>query len=299
MAIAMSGTTSGQQLIAPGAKVEKISGGHRFVEGPVWFGDASVTGGGYLLFSDIPASTIHRWDAGAGTSVFRTPSGQSNGNSTDRQGRLITAEHQTRRVTRTETDGTLTVLAERFEGKRLNSPNDLVTHSGGAIYFTDPPYGVKPADRELDHCSVYRLSADGTLTRLTSELDHPNGLCFSPDEKRLYVADSGKPKAVRVFDVTGEGLLVNGRVFAGGDQPLPGSPDGIRCDEHGNLWVTCGDGVRVYSPDGLLLHTVALPEAPANCTFGGPDRKTLFMTARTSVYRITTLVAGASPGGAR
>jgi gluconolactonase len=277
-------------LVAAGTKVEKLAGGLRFTEGPVW---VPSDGGGFLVFSDIPADELKKWSPrDRSLTTFRTPSHQANGNTLDRDGRQVTCEHQSRRVTRTEPDGTVTTLVESFQGKRLNSPNDVVVKSDGTIWFTDPPYGLpRDAKRELDKNYVFRFDPKTQeLTAVADDFDMPNGLCFSPDEAKLYIADSGKPHHVRVFDVGNDGKLANGRVFCVIE---PGVPDGMRCDERGNLWSTAGDGVHVFSPDGKLLLKIAIPETPANLCFGGEDGKTLFITARTSLYSIRVSVHGA------
>ncbi len=266
-------------------EVELVAGGFVFTEGPVWLPE------GVLLFSDIPAGKIYRADK----TVFREPSGQSNGLTLDTQGRLLAAEHQTRRVTRTEKDGTVTVLAERFEGKRLNSPNDLVVRSDGTVFFTDPPYGLPrglqdPA-AELAFSGVYAIAPDGTLKALVKDFNRPNGLAFSPGEEILYVADTAEGH-LRAFDVAGDGALSASRVLC----ELPG-PDGMKVDTQGNVWSTAGDGVRVIAPDGALLATVKFPAQPANCAFGGEDAKTLYATARQAVYKVRLSIPGIKPGG--
>jgi sugar lactone lactonase YvrE len=266
-------------------EVELVADGFMFTEGPVWVDDS-----GTLLFSDIPADTIYDQDK----AVFRKPSGQSNGLTLDREDRLIACEHQNRRVTRTEKNGEITVLADKYEGKRLNSPNDVVVRSDGIIFFTDPPYGLKGGlegpDAELDFSGVYRIDADGTLTLLMKDFIKPNGLALSPGEKVLYIADT-EGKHIRAFDVTAEGKLENGRIFC-----ELGSPDGMKMDVKGNVWATASDGVRVYSPQGDLLETIVCPQMPANCAFGGSDSRTLFITARTGLYKIQTVNAGIRPG---
>lgn len=252
--------------------VELVSEGYGFTEGPVW-----MPGEG-ILFSDIPADTIYRGDK----TVYRNPSGQSNGLALDRQGRLITCEHGTRRVARTEKDGSTSVLAGSYQGKKLNSPNDLVIRSDGAIFFTDPPYGIEEGQAELGFSGVYLIDPRGGLTLLFDEFKRPNGLALSPDEKTLYLGDSGAG-IIHVFDVAGDGTLSNGRLFA----KCPG-PDGMKIDEQGRLWTTAGDGVRVYAPNGSLLETIAFPEKPANCGFGGEDGAVLYVTARQGLYRVPT-----------
>lgn len=277
------------------AAIERIATGFRWAEGPVWFGDA-----GCLIFSDIPNNRLMRWQERDGhLSVFRQPSHYTNGNTRDRQGRLLSCEHDTRRVTRTELDGTMTVLIDRFDGKPLNAPNDIVVRGDGSIWFTDPGYGIDgpyeghAARAELPR-NVYRLDpATGHASVVASDFVRPNGLGFSPDERRLYVVDTGishgGPSHIRVFDVMGDRLL-NGRVFA--DDFAPGMSDGLRCDVDGNVWCSMGwgdpneDGVRCYAPDGDLIGKVHLPEGCANLCFGGPKRDRLFMCASTSVYAL-------------
>jgi gluconolactonase len=288
-------------IVAPGAKVEKIAHGFRFTEGPVW--DRR----GWLLFSDIPADTIYRWTPGprarrgrmglpaslvGSLRVDRRPSGNSNGLAIDALGRLIACEHA-RRVSRTEADGTITPLADRFAGKRLNSPNDLVVKSDGSIYFTDPPYGISnPKDRELEFSGVYRIASDGKLSVVETGMPFPNGLAFSPDEAKLYVVDS-EANQIRVFDVLPDGSLGKSRLFA--EVKLAGShegPDGIKVDALGNVYCAGPDGVWVLAPDGRLLGKIPTPEVPSNLAFGGDDRSTLYVTARTGLYRIGLKTSG-------
>jgi gluconolactonase len=283
------------------AAIERIATGFRWAEGPVYFRD-----GGYLLFSDIPNNRIMRWlEEDGHLSVFRAPSNYSNGNTRDREGRLITCEHDARRVTRTELDGRITVLIDRFEGKRLNAPNDVVATSDGAVWFTDPGYGIDgpyeghKADAELPR-NVYRLDPKGPATVVAGDFVRPNGLCFSPDERLLYVVDSGishgGPAHIRMFDVDGPRLR-NGRVFAG--DFAPGMTDGLRTDVDGNVWCSMGwsdpneDGVRCYAPNGDLIGKVHLPEACANLCFGGRKRDRLLMCASTSVYALYVNAQGA------
>ena len=278
-----------KQLVSADAKVEKLAGGMQFIEGPVWMREDGD--GGYLVFSDIPASELKRWDAKNGLQTFRTDTHQTNGNTRDREGRIISCQHEARRVTRSEKDGSVTVLADKFEGKKFNSPNDPVVKSDGTIWFTDPTYGLpKGESLEIDGRYVYRLDPETKqVTKVAEGFDQPNGLTFSPDEKKLYVADSGKPHHIRAFDVKPDGTLTGG-------EPLcvigKGAPDGIRCDEHGNIWSSAGDGVHVFAADGKLIGKVPVPETPANLCFGGEDGKTLFMTARTSLYTVKTNVRG-------
>jgi gluconolactonase len=283
------------KIIAPGAQVEKIAQGFRYLEGPAW--DAR----GWLLFSDIPADIIYKWVPGArarrgsvrlpaslvgSLQVFRRPSGHSNGLALDRQNRLIACEHD-RRISRTEADGTIVTLADRFENKRLNSPNDLVVKRDGSIYFTDPPYGIaNDKDRELPFSGIFRITVDGKLSLLEKGVPFPNGLAFSPDETRLYVVDS-EANQIHVFDVAADGSLGKSRLFA--EVKLAGSrdgPDGIKVDSRGNVFSAGPDGVWVFAPDGQLLGKISTPETPANLTFGGIDRSTLYITARTGLYRI-------------
>lgn len=267
-------------------KVEKIGSGYQFTEGPVW------APWGSLLFSDIPANRIYEVKGEA--RVYRAPSGQSNGLTFDQQGRLLACEHLTRRVTRTEKDGSLTVLAERYEGKRLNSPNDAVVKSDGSIYFTDPPYGVAGDKRELNFQGVYRITPNGKLELLVKDFDMPNGLCFSPDEKRLYIADSSNLRHIRVFDVAADGALANGRVFA--KLAEGGVPDGMKVDVTGNLYSSGPGGVWVFDASGKHLETIGCPEVPANLCWGDEDGKGLYITARTGVYKVRLDTRGVLPG---
>jgi gluconolactonase len=273
-----------KSLIEPGDP-EQVATGFQFTEGPVWRPDGS------LLFSDIPASRIYRWTPETGAQVWREPTGNSNGLTLDRQGRLIACEHSGRRVSRTEADGTVVAVAEQYGGKRLNSPNDVVVKSDGTIYFTDPPYGIKPEEREQPCNGVYRILPDGTLALVVDDFDRPNGLAFSPDESILYIGDSPR-RHVRAFDVRPDGTLANSRILADMDHPQPGSPDGMKLDEAGHLYVTGATGVWVFEPDGTCLGVIVTPERPANCAWGDADRKSLYITARTSLYRIRVKVAG-------
>lgn len=284
------------------AAVERLATGFRWSEGPVWFGD-----GRFLLWSDIPNNRIMKWEEETGAvSVFRRPSGNANGNTRDRQGRLVSCEHDTRRVTRTEHDGTLAVVLDSFEGKPLNSPNDVVVKSDGSIWFSDPPFGIlghyegHPAAPELP-TSVYRVDGrTGAATVVAGDVNRPNGLCFSPDESRLYVVESGvTPRAIRVFDVVDGGArLAGGRAFVNAG---PGVPDGLRCDTEGNLWCGWGggegeDGVAVFAPDATLIGRILLPERCANLCFGGVKRNRLFMAASQSLYALYVNVQGAAGG---
>ncbi|UJW77336.1 SMP-30/gluconolactonase/LRE family protein [Rhizobium sp. SL42] len=287
-----------RSLVISSADLEELHSGCRWAEGPVWFDD-----GGYLLFSDIPNQRMLRYVEGGGISVFRSPSNFTNGNTRDRQGRLVSCEHGLRRVTRTEVDGTITVLADSFGDKRLNSPNDVVVRSDGSVWFTDPTYGILSdyegykAEPEQKTRNVYRLEPDtGALEVMIDDFLQPNGLAFSPDESLLYVADSGAshlegaPRHIRVFDVVGGRRLANGRVFAEIDN---GIPDGIRLDMAGNLWSSAADGVHCFAPDGTLLGKILVPQTVANLTFGGRNRNRLFITATKSLYSIYVTTTGA------
>lgn len=284
------------------AAVERLATGFRWAEGPVWFGD-----GRYLLCSDIPNDRILRWDEATGAvGVFRQPSNNANGNTRDRQGRLVTCEHRGRRVTRTEYDGAVTVILDRFDGKRLNSPNDVVVKSDDSIWFTDPPFGIL-GDYEGDRAApelptnVYRVDAKtGRASVMADDINGPNGLCFSPDEARLYVVESrAVPRRIRVFDVVDGGeKLANGRNFASAGE---GTPDGFRCDVHGNLWCGWGmtpalNGVVVFAPDGVMIGQIALPERCANLCFGGRKCNRLFMAASQSIYAVYVNTNGAYGG---
>jgi len=286
------------------AALERLYTGARWAEGPVWIGD-----GHYLLFSDIPNNRILRWLEDTGeVSVFRSPSNNANGNHRDKQGRLLTCEHDTRRLTRTEYDGTITVLMDQFQGKKLNAPNDLAVHSDGAIWFTDPGYGIMSnyeghkATFELP-ANVYRLDPKtGEATVVVSDMDKPNGICFSPDQKLLYIVDTGIPKNVadprpiRVYEVVDGVRLKNGRMFA---NMSPGLSDGIRCDVDGNVWSAAGwagegfNGVHVFAPDGKLIGKIHLPETCANLCFGGTKKNRLFMAASQSLYAVYVDTEGA------
>lgn len=276
-----------RRLIASGDP-EKIAGGFIFTEGPVWHPE------GYLLFSDIEGARIYRYDPNAQAekvSVWRENSGNANGNTLDRQGRLVTCEHGNRRVSRTEQDGTVVALAASYQGKRLNSPNDVIVKSDGTIYFSDPPYGIQPEQREQPCNGLYRITPAGQLELLVDDFERPNGLAFSPDEQILYVDDSPR-RHVRAFDVQPDGSLSNSRIFADMDHPQPGSPDGMKLDVEGNLYVAGATGVWVFTAEGEHLGVITTPERPANCAWGDADRQTLYVTARTSLFRIRTHVPG-------
>jgi gluconolactonase len=291
-------------LVAPDAAIERIAGGLIFTEGPVWRT-------GHLLFSDIPNKRIVRWRRlPEGPELTTYATGMSNGLTLDRQGRVLAAEHDGRRVTRVADDGTRTVLAEQYLGKRLNSPNDIVVKSDGAVYFTDPPYGVRPAPpgtvrpagwwtqpipgKEQASNGVYRLTPDGTLRLVADDFALPNGLAFSPDESVLYIDDSAH-KHIRAFDVAPDGSLTRGRILLDMKSDDPGVPDGLKVDVRGNVFCTGPGGVWVCRPDGALLGRIVLPELPANLAWG-EDGSVLFLTARTSVYRLATKTRGTLPG---
>lgn len=286
----MSAMSDMSNIIAKDAAVEAIGSGFYFTEGPVW--DAEF---GCLHFSDIPRNTIHQWRPGSGMSVFRSPSGKSNGLTRDREGRLIVCEHAGRRVSRIEKDGNATTIASHYQGRRLNSPNDVVVKSDGAIYFTDPPYGLNPTFGvaelpELDFAGVYRVPPGGGECAVVAADCTPNGLAFSPDERRLYVADT-EENLVRLYDVDPDGSLSGGRVFARmSGSPL--APDGIKVDRAGHVFVTGAGGVWIYEPGGTRLGIIPVPELPANLAWGGSDWSTLYITARTSVYRVRTTTKG-------
>lgn len=280
--------TEFKKIIAPDAQLTKLAGDMKFTEGPVWL----AQDGGYLVFSDIPANELKQWTAKTGLATFRQPSQNANGNTLDRTGKLVSCEHSGRRVSVQENDGTVRTLVDRFDGKKFSSPNDAVVKSDGTVWFTDPPYGLPKGEmKEQAGNYVFRFEPKTkTCTLAAKEFDMPNGLCFSPDEKKLYVADSGKPRHIRVFDVQPDGTLTGGAVFC---QIDTGGPDGIRCDASGRIFSSAGDGVHIFSPDGKLIGKIPVPEAPANLCFGGPDGRTLFITARTSLYSIPLLVKGA------
>ncbi len=285
-------------LVHPISTLDVIAEGFIWTEGPVWFGDHDC-----LLFSDIPSQRIMRWSEATGLSVFRSGSRFNNGNTRDRQGRLVGCRHGARDVVRSEPDGSLTVLADNFQGNRLNSPNDVVVSSDGTVWFTDPTYGIISnfegcrSDPEQSARNVFRLSVDGDLSAVVSDFVQPNGLCFSPDEKTLYIAESGSshdtsvPSVIRQFAVEGDSLRDIG-VFAEIDRGLP---DGMRCDVMGNLWSSAADGVHCYDQEGVLLGKILVPQVVSNLCFGGRDGHRMFITATTCVYRVFVDVRGAEP----
>jgi len=284
------------------AGVERLATGMRWCEGPVWFGD-----GRFLLWSDIPNNRIMRWEEETGrVSVFRKPSNNANGNTRDRQGRLVTCEHDARRVTRTEYDGSITVLMDKFDGKPLNSPNDVVVKSDDSVWFTDPPFGILGnyeghVDKQELPTNVYRLDKTGRASVVAGDINGPNGLCFSPDEKKMYIVESRTvPRVIRVYDVVDDGTkLANQRAFVTCE--VGETPDGFRCDVDGNLWCGWGmgpghDGVVIFNPEGKRIGKIVLPERSANLCFGGVKRNRLFMAASHSVYSLYVNTQGA-PGG--
>lgn len=285
-----------EEIVAPNTKVEKIAGGFEFTEGPVWHPD------GFLLFSDIPANTIYQWrplaergtaSTGEEISVFRQPSGKANGNALDILGRLVTAEHENRRLSLTKKDGQVVTLASHYQEKRLNSPNDMVVKSDGSIYFSDPPFGIKPEQEELGFYGVYHLTPDGTLTLLVDDFVRPNGIALSPDETKLYVNDSQEGH-IRVFDVRPDGTLDNGKLFAKLKPPgKDGAADGMEVDVEGNVYSTAPGGIWIFSPNGELLGIIEIPEPPANLTWGDSDGRTLYITAKSGLYRIRLALSGA------
>jgi gluconolactonase len=273
--------------------MQRLHTGCRWTEGPAYF-----AAGRYLVFSDIPNDRMLRWDETTGAvGVFRQPARYANGHTVDRRGRLLSCEQGTRRVTRTEVDGSITVLADRYDAKRLNSPNDLVEHSDGSIWFTDPSYGIDSdyeghrADSEIGGCHVYRVDpATALVRRVAGDFDRPNGLAFAPDERQLYIADTRR-KHIRRFDVSEGGALAGGEVFATCDA---GSFDGIRLDDRGRVWAAAHDGLHCFDPDGTLIGKLRVPEVVSNLTFGGPKRNELFITASSSLYSIRVNFNGAT-----
>ena len=281
-----------ENVVGPSVSFELLATGCIFTEGPLWHAREK-----YLLFSDMPGDHLRRWSERDGVTTFRKPCNKSNGLAWDLQGRLLTCEHASSRLTRTETDGKITVLASHYEGKELNSPNDLAVKSDGAIYFSDPSYGRKehfglPRDPELSFRGVYRLTPDGkTLTLLADDFGQPNGVCFALDEKTLFVNDTDK-QHIRAFDVNADGTLTNNRVWANTVGEGAGAPDGMKIDSSGNVY-SCGPGgIHVFAPDATCLGVIKVPEYTANFCWGDDDLKSLFITASTSVYRIRVAVSG-------
>jgi gluconolactonase len=285
-------------LVNGNARVEKLFTGCLWAEGPAWF-----AAGRYLVWSDIPNDRMLRFDETDGSvSVFRQPAGNSNGNTVDRQGRLVSCEHGNRRVSRTEFDGTITTIADRWQGKRFNSPNDAVVKSDGSIWFTDPAYGIdtdyegNKSESEIGACHVYRVDPQsGKVEAVITDMVRPNGIAFSPDEKKLYVVDTGRthgahnPAHMRVFNVGAKGKLSGGKVFA---DCTAGLFDGFRLDVDGRIWTSAADGIHCYDPDGTLIGKVLVPEVTANCAFGGAKFNVLYICGTTSLYRIRLMVNG-------
>jgi gluconolactonase len=275
------------------ARLEHLYEGCRWAEGPAYFPAHRA-----LVWSDIPNDRMLRYDEATGeVGVFRSPAGYTNGHTVDGQGRLVSCEHGNRRVTRTEHDGSITVLADAYEGKRLNSPNDVVVRSDGAVYFSDPAYGIESdyeghkGEMEQSGCFVFRVDpVTGALAVVADDMDRPNGLAFSLDERLLYVSDTGSPKNMRVFDVADDGSLAGGREFA---KCTVGSFDGFRLDDSGRIWTSAGDGVHCYDPGGTLLGKVLVAESVANVAWGWPKRNRLYICATTSLYAVLLAVNGA------
>ncbi len=266
--------------------VETVQSGFQYIEGPLWMPGTGI------IFSDIPADSIFRVDK----TVFRKPSHQSNGLTLDPQGRLVIAENKNRRVVRIEADGSTTVLADHFQGKRFNSPNDVIVRSDGSLYFTDPPYGLegglKGPQAELDFAGVFLVTPKGEVNALARDFSMPNGLALSPNEKTLYVSDSER-HVIRAFDVATDGSLANGRDFF--NQTDLKIPDGLKVDRDGRVWAT-GSAIWAIAPSGELLQKIDIPEEPSNCAFGDADYKSLYVTAVHGLYKVRTTVAGIAPG---
>jgi gluconolactonase len=279
-------------VVGKSVAIEKVATGFLFTEGPLWH---SIDR--YLLFSDIPGDHLRKWSASDGVTTFRKPSGRSNGLAWDREGRLISCEHATSRLTRTEVNGDITVLASRYEGKELNSPNDVVVRSDGAIYFSDPTYGRdeywgNPRPSQLDFRGLYRVAAGGnSLALLIDDFGQPNGLCFSLDEKQLYVNDTVR-QHIRLFEVLADGELADGRVWAQTTGEGAGAPDGMKIDRAGNIYCCGPGGIHVFAPDAVCLGVIRMPEYTANFCFGDDDLRSLYVTASTSIYRVRVTTPG-------
>ena len=286
------------RLINGTARLERLCSDCRWAEGPAWFG-----AGRYVVWSDIPNNRMMRYDEATGhVGVFRHPAGNSNGNTVDRQGRLVSCEHGGRRISRTEHDGRVVAVADRWNGRRFNSPNDVVVKSDGSIWFTDPTYGIDSdyegdkAESEIGASNVYRVDpATGAVDAVVTDMIQPNGIAFSPDETKLYVVDTGRthgrqyPKHMRVFDVGEDCRISGGEVFA---ECTQGLFDGFRVDADGRIWTSAADGIHCYDPDGTLIGKILVPETVSNCVFGGPKLNRLFITATTSLYAVYLLVNG-------
>lgn len=280
-----------RELVDTGEDLKTISTGFRFLEGPVWHPYDR-----YLLFSDILGNCLYRWSREKGIGVFRAHSYMANGNTLDRQGRLLTCEHATSRVTRTGADGSVEVMASHYQGKELNSPNDIVVRSDGGIYFTDPNSGREPRvgvprEKELPFQGVFRINRDGTLLLLADDFSKPNGLCFSPDEKQLFVNDTDR-QHIRAFDVRDDGTLAAGRVWAELTEDLPGVADGMKIDSEGNLYCSGPGGIHVFDPEAVLLGRILLPEFAANFTWGDEDLCSLYLAGTTTLYRLRIKIPG-------
>lgn len=281
-----------REVVGPAVEFERIASGCLFTEGPLWH-----TREGYLLFSDMPGDHLRKWSPREGVTTFRKPCNQSNGLAWDREGRLLACEHSSSRLTRTEADGTITVLASHYDGKELNSPNDVVVRSDGSIYFSDPTYGRaeyygRPREPELQFRGVYRVEpASRRITLLADDFGQPNGLCFSADERRLFVNDTDR-QHIRVFDVAADGTLSNSRVWAETVGEGAGAPDGMKIDSAGNLYCCGPGGIHVFDPAAKCLGVIRVPEYTANFCWGDADFRSLYITASTSVYRIRTALPG-------
>jgi len=276
------------EIVSKNMKIKRVASGFQFTEGPIWMENSQT-----LLFSDIPSSIIYRMDKKGKVGILRKPSFNSNGLTLDKQGRLIACEHGSRRLTRTEKDGAITILADKFNDKKLNSPNDVIVKSDGSIYFTDPPYGIQANEQEQPIQAVYRISIKtGIMDVVADDFECPNGLAFSPDESKLYIDDSSPSRRhLRVCEVREDGTLGTGQIFCDMNIKTPGSPDGMKLDQAGNIYCTGPGGIWVLDSSGHHLGTVVTPEPPANCAWGD-DGQTLYITAQTSVYKIRTTVSG-------
>lgn len=278
-------------LVAPDSQLRRLATGFNFTEGPVWIAPEQA-----LVFSDIIGNTIYRWTATAGVRVFRKPSNMANGNTLDHNGRILTCEHATSRVVRAEADGTLTVLASHYDGRELNSPNDIVVSAGGAIYFTDPTsgrtarWGIERAP-DLPFRGVYRIGLDGVLTLLVDNFSKPNGLCFDAGEQRLFINDTDRAH-IRVFDIQPNGILANGRLWAELTGDGEGVADGMKIDAEGNVYCCGPGGIHIFDTNAKCLGVLRLPEKVANFAWGDERRQTLYITASTSLYALPTLVPG-------
>ena len=279
-------------VVGDDVEIEEVGSGFEFTEGPIWNHVEK-----HLIFSDIPGNIMRRWRPDGAIETWRQPSNMANGNTYDGQGRVVTCEHATSRVTRTESDGSVTALATHYGDKELNSPNDIVVKSDGAIYFTDPSFGRmeyfgRPRAQQLSFQGAYRIDPDSReLTLLVDDFDQPNGLCFSLDESQLFINDTMRAH-IRVFDVNSEGTLENGRVWAEVTGGSDGAPDGMKVDSEGNLYVTGPGGIHVFDPDAACLGVIKMPQGCANFCWGDDDLKSLFVTASTSLYRVRVQVAG-------